>query len=174
MLQTNKLLSVVGAGNSTPSEVTSPAELVTSFTSFLRRQFPIVLFFVALTIGLGVVYLLTTPPSFTAQASMIIDTRKVQIFQQQSILGEPAIDTGMVDSRLRILKSENISLAVIKQFHLAEDPEFVGRGGGLIGALIGSASNLFGPDAPNPNTSLLGSLNRVRETAEGQRIGFAI
>ena len=99
-------------------------------------------------IALGVTYVLTTPPMYTAQLSMIIDTHKLQMFQKQELPSENAIDSGMVDSEVELLKSGNISLAVIKRFHLTEDPEFVGRGGGLLGVLIGSVSQLFGLDAP--------------------------
>ena len=66
----------------------------------------------------------------------MIDTRKVQIFQQQSILGDIPIDTAQVESQVEVLKSENIASAVIKNLHLTEDPEFIGSGGGLLGALF--------------------------------------
>ena len=75
-------------------------------------------------------------PSYTAQAQLLIDARKVQVFQQQSILGDIPIDTAQVESQVEILKSENIASAVIKNLHLTEDPEFVGSGGGLLGALF--------------------------------------
>ncbi len=120
-----------------------------SFTDLLRRQFPIILFFVLLSSGFGVAYVLTTPPMFTAQTSMIIDTHKVQIFRK---LEQPSnsnvVDSGMVDSEVEMLRSENVSLAVIKRFDLANDPEFVGRGGGLFRTLLGSVSDLFGHDVP--------------------------
>ena len=44
---------------------------------------------------------------------------------------------GAVESQVEVLKSESIALAVIKQLHLTEDPEFTGGGGGLIGTLLG-------------------------------------
>ena len=45
-----------------------------------------------------------------------------------------------------MLRSENVSLAVIKRFHLASDPEFAGPGRGLFQALRGSISESFGYD----------------------------
>ncbi len=48
----------------------------------------------------------------------------------------------MVESQVEILRSENIALAVIKQLHLTDDPEFVGFGGGLIGSAYGTVSDL--------------------------------
>src|SRR4029077_4427975 len=105
MLQFQKLALNAPANTSpsTASAIISPAELVRSFIAFLRRQLPTILFIALLTTALGVVYLLTTPPSYTAHASMIIDTRKVQLFQQGAVLGENTVDTGMVDSQVEIL-----------------------------------------------------------------------
>jgi uncharacterized protein involved in exopolysaccharide biosynthesis len=41
-----------------------------------------------------------------------------------------------VETQVEILKSENISLAVIRDLHLIEDPEFTGSGGGVLGAFF--------------------------------------
>ncbi len=138
MLQTTKL-TPIATGD------VAVAELSAYFASFVRRQYPIILFVALLTMGLGAVYVISTPSSYTAQATMIIDTRKVQLFQQQSIMGELAIDTAMVASQVEILKSENIAAAVIKELRLFEDPEFVGPQGGLLSALSDFIPNLFGP-----------------------------
>ena len=138
MLQTTKL-TPIATGD------VAVAELSAYFASFVRRQYPIILFVALLTMGLGAVYVISTPSSYTAQATMIIDTRKVQLFQQQSIMGELAIDTAMVASQVEILKSENIAAAVIKELRLFEDPEFVSPQGGLLSALSDFIPNLFGP-----------------------------
>src|SRR5580692_3676129 len=121
MLQLDKSIISLSSGKAGPSERTSPAETVKAFTSFVRRQLPIILFFVLLSTGIGIAYLFVTPPMFTAQTSMIIDTHKFQIFQkleQSSNSGVNMIDSGMVDSEVEMLKSENVILAVIKRFNL--------------------------------------------------------
>jgi len=175
MLQLTKTPIGIGGGPSSPLHIASPAELIKSFTTFVRRQLPIILFFTLLSTGLGVVYVLTAPPMYTAQTSMIIDTRKLQLFQKQEpASGSTLIDSAMVDSEVEMLKSENVSLAVIKRFHLAEDPEFVGRAGGLFPAIIGLISNLFDHGAP------LSEYDRVRRAATVfadrltvKRVGFS-
>jgi len=144
MLKVTKSNPLVTEGDAvSDEELGSPAELLASFISFVRRQYPIILGVVALTICLSVAYLLTTPPSFTAQATMIIDTRKVQLFQQQSMQGDTTVNNGMAESQVEILKSESVSAAVIKELHLTDDPEFVGSGGGFLGALIRFVSGGF-------------------------------
>ena len=141
MLQTNNPQSEINREPAAP-EIVSGAESLRSFVGFVRRQFPVIAFVTLLTIALGVIYLITARPSFTAQAQLLIDARKVQIFQQQSILGDIPIDTAQVESQVEVLKSENIALSVIKNLHLTEDPEFVGSGGGLLGTLY---SFVFSP-----------------------------
>ena len=154
MLHLNRPLTVVGGGKSFASEITSPAELVSSFTRFFSRQFPIILLVALLSIGIGVVYVLIKSPIYTAQALMIIDTHKLKTFQKQEVPSDNVIDSGMVDSEVEILRSENITLAVIKRFHLETDPEFIGRGGGLVGALPHWALRLVGLDAPKTEYEL--------------------
>jgi capsular exopolysaccharide synthesis family protein len=146
MLQLDKAITSLSNGKATLSERPSPAETAKAFLSFVRRQLPIIVFFALLSAGVGVAYLLVTPPMYTAQTSMIIDTHKFQIFrklEQSSTSGMNMIDSGMVDSEVEMLKSDNVILAVIKRFDLANDPEFTGRAGGLIQALIRPIANLL-------------------------------
>jgi succinoglycan biosynthesis transport protein ExoP len=114
----------------------SGAEALQTFLGFVRRQFAVILFVTLLALALGVIYTVTARPSYTAQAQLLIDARKVQVFQQQSVLGDNPIDAAQVESQAEILKSENIAAAVIKNLDLAHDPEFVGSGGGFLGALF--------------------------------------
>jgi succinoglycan biosynthesis transport protein ExoP len=136
------------------AEIVSAGDIVSTLATFVRRQLRIILSALAVTLCLGMVYLFNTPPSFTSQATMLIDTRKVQMFQQQGVLGDIAIDTGVVDSQVEILRSEKISLAVIKDLNLTEDPEFVGRGGGLLGALFWSLHDTIGSGPPRSEFEL--------------------
>ena len=126
----------------------SSAELLSSFVGFLRQQYLVILFAVLVTLGLGVLYLFNAKPVYTATASLIIDSRKNQLFQQQSVLGDIPIDSSSVESQVQILKSETIALAVIKDLHLQDDPEFSGSGGGLLGAVIGGIAHLFTAGTP--------------------------
>ena len=133
-------------GNLTSGEAPSPGELLIAFRGLIRRHFRLILFATFFAIGLAGVYVVTTPPSYTAQATLIIDARKVlPLFGQQSSADEVAPDSAAVESQVEILKSEKIALAVIDQLHLTEDPDLVGHGGGVFG-LIGSVSEWLMPD----------------------------
>ena len=113
----------------------SQAELFFAATGFIRRQILVILSVVPLTVGLAVVYLLTTPPLYTGRAGIIIETEKVQVFKA-SILGDDLVNSAMVESDIAILKSDNFALSVIQRLHLAQDSEFAQSGGGLIGRII--------------------------------------
>jgi succinoglycan biosynthesis transport protein ExoP len=115
----------------------SLAETAELISAFGRRQFPIFVFIFACAIALGLVYLVTTPASYTSHAMLLIDTSNVRILQQQVPLGDVPIDTAQVETQVEILKSENIGLSVIKDLKLTEDPEFVASGGGLVGRVLG-------------------------------------
>ena len=125
-----------------PEESFAISEVVEQLSGFLRRQFPIFVFIVACSLALGLVYLFTTPPSFTSHAMLLIDSSKLHVLQQQEApIGNVPIDTAQVETQVEILKSENIGLAVVKDLKLADDPEFVGKGTGLIGWITGLFSS---------------------------------
>lgn len=141
MLQVNKPTSEIN--RDFPEADGSASDALTSYLDIIRRQFPTMVAIVAACVILALLYLFTAAPLFTSTAQMVIDTRKVQLFQQQSVLGDIAIDSATVETQVEILKSENISLAVIRDLHLIEDPEFSGGSTGLVGAIVGSLTGLL-------------------------------
>jgi polysaccharide biosynthesis transport protein len=154
MLQTFKTLTLPYRGAQTPAlgpDYTSLEELFRIFTGFLHRQYPVIIAAFLLIMTLAAVYLLTTPSSFTAFAKLMIDSRKVQLFQQQSVLGDSPPDPWSVDSQVEVLLSENVALAVIKDLHLTEDPEFVAPNDGLFSTIKGWVLNPFGSSEEQPS-----------------------
>ena len=123
--------------------IPSPADTFKSISDFVRRQYPVIGFVLAIAIALGFVYVMTTPPSFTATTTMMIDAKRVQLFQQSSMINDLPIDAATVESQIEVLKSETIAQAVIDKLHLVNDPEFVGPGGGLVGTLLNMVTSLF-------------------------------
>jgi polysaccharide biosynthesis transport protein len=137
--------------NSTESAVAaqtqsfSLAEVVEQINGFVRRQYPIFVLVMACAFALGISYLLTTPPRYTAHAMMVIDNSKLRVLQEQQApqFGVP-LDTAQVETQVEVLRSDNIGLAVIKDLGLTKDPEFTGGGKGFLGAVVAFASNLLG------------------------------
>ena len=59
------------------------SEIFEQLTGFVRRQLPIFVFGIACAVSIGLVYLITTPASFTSHAMLLIDSSKLRILQQQ-------------------------------------------------------------------------------------------
>jgi succinoglycan biosynthesis transport protein ExoP len=142
MLQTTKPVIAHDSGHAR-IDALSPAELLRLVVGFLRRQYAVILFLTFVAIAAGSVYLFTTPPSFTALTKLIIDTRKMNLFQQQAVVGDAPLDSASVDSQIELLRSENVILSVIKDLRLTEDPEFVRPRRGLVGATLGFIPSLL-------------------------------
>lgn len=125
------------------ADYVSPDQIIAAAVGFLRRQYPVILvtLLVALVIAGG--YLLVVRSTYTAQATVIIDTRKIQAYQGQSMFNEVPIDSPAVESQLELIKSDNIARSVLRDLRLAADPEFSRYGGGLIGNVLYYAYGLF-------------------------------
>src|SRR5690349_12804334 len=111
MLQTSKSPAVLQSNNLGSMAAPEPAEagladLVNFASGFIRRQYLVVSVCLILSLALGFLYLRVTPPTYKAQATMVIDTRKGQFFQQQSIFAEAPNDSAQVESQLQILRSD--------------------------------------------------------------------
>ena len=120
---------------------------------FARRQIWVLLFCAAVGASLGTAFLLKIKPNFTATATLLIDTRKFQISQQPTVVGQMSFESSAaMDSQLEVLKSEKIALAVIRKLRLAEEPEFVQAGRGYKATLLG---DLFRQDRPVTDAELL-------------------
>jgi len=175
MLQSIKPQTVPGSFDPA-SEYLSPAELFKIFTGFVLRQYPVVVFTFLVMMAFAFVYLFTTPPSFTAEAKLMIDTRKVQLFQQQSVLGDIPADPWSVDTQVEILQSENVAIAVIKDLHLTEDPEFMSPREGLVPTMKGWLYRLFSPpssgEPPSEFALTRAAIQRLQSQLSIKRIGL--
>ncbi|RXG85983.1 polysaccharide biosynthesis tyrosine autokinase [Bradyrhizobium vignae] len=168
MLQVNKRTSEIDRDFVEADN--SPSMSLASYIDIMRRQLPTMLAIVSACVIVALLYLFTAAPLYTSTAQMVIDTRKVQLFQQQSVLGDIAIDSATVETQVEILKSENISLAVIRDVHLIDDPEFTSGVGGLFGAMLGLVSN---PAVPSEFERTRKALQRFASKRSIKRIGLS-
>jgi polysaccharide biosynthesis transport protein len=174
MLQTDKTITNERADGERIARSALPsADTFKATVDFIRRRYLVIAFATAIAIALGLVYLITAAPKFTATSTMMIDTKKVQLFGQQSIFSELPVDTSAVESQVEILKSETIALAVIKKLHLTDDPEFVG-GGGLISTLFGAVAGLFASSEPSSEFTLQReAVATFKNRLEVKRVGLS-
>jgi polysaccharide biosynthesis transport protein len=177
MLQQQHPVSVQrvdSAGDAAASSETFQHALKSALT-FVRRQYAVIGIIAAIMIALGFVYIYTTPPSYTATATMLIDTKNLPMQLQSTMFSDLSVDSGTVESQVEILKSDSIALAVIKKLNLTEDPEFVGPGGGLIGTVLSAVTGLFASDnAPVSDFALTrGAVNAFQNRLSVQRVGLS-
>jgi succinoglycan biosynthesis transport protein ExoP len=118
---------------------------LTQIIGFFRRQWFVITFFVFVALALAVAYLFVTPIRYTATSVLMLDPRRVQLFQQQSVISELNFDVSAVESQLEVLQSDKLALSVIKMLDLASDPEFTSESTGLLGLVKSAATRLMAP-----------------------------
>ena len=171
MLRTNAPAPLVEREQVSPGDA-ELGEVVELVWIFLRRQYSVILFTALLTIAAAVIYLLATPPRFTAHTGVILDVRRGQFFQQQSILADAPTDTAWVESQEKIIKSENIAEKVIKTLHLTELPEFVGSEVDAFSRLLGFVG--ASPRSPRSKFDLTRqALEVFQKSLEASRVGMS-
>ena len=99
--------------------------------AFLGRQWRLIALVTALAVAIGVAYIAASPKLYTAQADMIIDTKRVTWSQAEMASENRTVEDASVESEIETTKSEQVAKTVVRQLKLAEDPEFVGSGSGL-------------------------------------------
>lgn len=125
----------------------SAAELFTNALGIVRRQIFLVLLFAMLGIGLGVVTFLRASPPYTATATLLVDTHKIEVLQQSAVSEGMSIGSvGAMDSQIELLKSDELALTVIKKLGLWDDPRFVGDGNpGILRRLLSKYLPVLSP-----------------------------
>jgi exopolysaccharide transport family protein len=99
---------------------------------FLGRQWRLIALIVGMSILVGATSIAISPSRYTAQADMIIDTKRVTWTQTEMSSENRTIEDASVESEVETTKSEKVALMVIRRLRLTEDPEFVGAGPGLL------------------------------------------
>ena len=72
---------------------------------------------------------------------MMIEPRKGLL--SQTLGGDPPTDAAWIESQIGVLKSQNVAAYVVKQLRLAEDPEFIRSGDGLLEELLAGLDKLL-------------------------------
>ena len=151
MLETNKdQIFRPGVTGAFRTDEPSATELLANAIGVARRQIFVFLLFAMLGAGLGAVFFLRAAPNYSARATLLVDTRKIEILQQPAVSTEmPIQGMGAMESQVELLKSDEVALAVIRKLKLWEDPRFVGDGKpGIVRGLISKYFPVFSPERP--------------------------
>ncbi|MBV8473040.1 MAG: AAA family ATPase, partial [Hyphomicrobiales bacterium] len=107
-----------------------------------RRQARVVAAAAGVSLFLGLAYIVTAVPKYTATSDILIDSQKDKSELSTSI-AELTFDTGAIDSQVEVLKSEKIALSVIDALKLTQDPAFMGLRGTLLGQAFALLRSVF-------------------------------
>jgi succinoglycan biosynthesis transport protein ExoP len=151
-------------GPAVETESDSGSALMLQVRDFLARHWRLITLVTGLGIMVGVAYIAISPAKYTAQADMIIDTKRVTWTQTEMSTDNRMVEDASVESEIETTRSEKVATAVIRRLHLTEDPEFVGPGKELTRRIF----SLFGlGGSPEPAASKDQLERRVLGTVKG-------
>jgi succinoglycan biosynthesis transport protein ExoP len=130
---------------------------------FLGREWRLIALVTGFSIVFGAAYIAISPKRYTAQADMIIDTKRVTWTQADMAAENHPIEDASVESEIETTKSEKVATAVINRLHLTGDPEFVGTGQGFTRHIL-SLFKIAGPEQAPSNDEVM---RRVLAVVEG-------
>jgi hypothetical protein len=93
----------------------------------------------------GAIFLTVRPPTYTADAKILIGTPKPEFIQQQSLLTDAPLDQTQMETQFQILLSKAVLAPIVQKLKLEDDPEFSSPPGGLIGRVFGVFTNSNSP-----------------------------
>lgn len=91
---------------------------------FLRRAARPMAICAAVFVTAALAYAIVTPPTYTANAQLMVETRATPNLFDTNGRVDNQTDSARVDSQVEIIKSDRISTTVINELKLIDDPEF--------------------------------------------------
>jgi len=159
---------------SEPVQENSPRESVNRAIGIVRRQFAVIALIAVVVTSLGALYAFMAPPTYTAESTIVLDPRRVQLFPKATF-SEGQIDPPALESEIELVKSEPVALSVIKDLGLAKDPEFSGPQG-IFGVVSEFSSHFFPSSKPtvlSESEATRAALRVLAKNLEVKRVGFS-
>ncbi len=104
-----------------------------------QRKWPILAFATAMTVVAAFI-VEHMPPRYSAAASVMIDARKMQVIEAQSVLSNPLLDLDGLRTEMEQLQSPDVARAVVTQLDLTHNPEFCPDPPGLVDRLYAAVT----------------------------------
>ncbi|MDX2263497.1 MAG: AAA family ATPase [Hyphomicrobiales bacterium] len=93
---------------------------------FLRKYFLTLALSAVLGGAAAVAYVVTTPPTYTARAQLLIDPTVAQAPRDTALASDSTLDAPRVEGQMAVLRSETIAQRVIEQLDLLNTSDFKG------------------------------------------------
>ena len=114
-----------------------------------RRQAHIVIIGAILGIALGVGYLATAVPQYTASALVLLDTKRVRAVQDSyDVMALGFEGASPVDSQVEVLRSDSVVHSVVDKLQLVRDKEFRASRPSLLAIAISEFWRMLGFSRP--------------------------
>lgn len=91
----------------------------------LWRSKWLILAWVVTCIAVGLFYLSTTTPKYTATAQLIVETQQKNVVDLESVVTGMSTEDAEINSQVQIMRSRTLIGNVVASLDLATDPEFV-------------------------------------------------
>ena len=114
--------------------LTTSIDLERAF-AIARRQWRLVAMTAVIAMVIGVAYILTAVPRYTATASVLIAGSTDGLVNRLSMEQASADDDATILSQVEILKSDTIGLAVVNRLNLAQNPQFLASNSSAIDSI---------------------------------------
>jgi uncharacterized protein involved in exopolysaccharide biosynthesis len=95
-----------------------------NISGFVQRHFRTIAASVAAAVAVAILLLFLAEPIFTAQSQILIDPGIQSVLHDQSDDPPAAMDSQQLETQIAVLRSEEVSKAVVQTFNLTQDPEF--------------------------------------------------
>ena len=136
--------------------------------SMARRQVKVVGAGAAIGIVLGLVYLQTTPPSFTATTRVLIDEGMNKIVDEVSAAPVNMQTDAAILSQIEIIKSARLAAVVVDKQKLDQNPAFMQPPQSLASTLVGYARGFVGIFRSRPDASVGAELSEAERRAAAE------
>ncbi len=90
----------------------------------LQRHFKTIAMTTGAVVAIAILLLFLAEPVFTAQTQVLIDPGLQSVLHEQSDDPPVAMDSQQLETQIAVLRSEEVSKAVVQRFNLTEDAEF--------------------------------------------------
>ncbi len=139
---------------------------------FFVRQWRLIVAITGLAIILGACFIAVSPSKYTAQADMIIDTKRVTWSQSELAQENRLVEDASFESEIETTKSEKVAITVVTRLKLTEDPEFVGVNSSLSRRTFSIFSSSASSQPEVSNEELLRrALNVFKDNLRVTRLG---
>jgi succinoglycan biosynthesis transport protein ExoP len=157
------------------NDTSAGAASLVQVRDFVYRRWRLITLITAFGVIVGALYIAVSPTRYTAQADMIIDTKRVTWTQTEMASENRTVEDASVESEIETTKSEKVAMMVVRRLHLTEDSEFVGTGHGLSRRILtlfhaSPSSDSSEPQAPDEELMRL-ALGVVKGNLRVMRLG---